>query len=67
MNNLKEYIFRDVVSTTEETTVMAKSYDEAVDLYLSGDGETEEVDSNIGDWDCIQNADDFEEEDDESI
>ena len=62
MNNLKEYIFRDVVSTTEETTVMAKSYDEAVDLYLSGEGETEEVDSNIGDWDCIQNADDFEDD-----
>ena len=62
MADKKEYIFRDTVSTTEDTTVMANSYDEAVDLYLSGEGATEEVSSNVGNWDCIQNADDFEDD-----
>ena len=57
----KEYIFSNTVLITEETSVMANSYEEAEDIFLSGGGDTDEVDSNGGDWNCIQNADDFEE------
>lgn len=66
MSKKKEYIFSNTVLITEETSVMANSYEEAEDIFLSGGGKTDEVDSNGGDWDCIQNADDFEEMKDES-
>ena len=61
----KEYIFSNTVTITEETSVMANSYEEAEDIFLSGGGKTDEVDSNGGNWDCIQNADDLEEDEDE--
>ena len=57
----KEYIFSNTVTVVEETTVVAKTFEDAVDLYLSGEGETDEVDSFSSDWDCIDNPDDFEE------
>ena len=57
----KEYIFSNTVSVVEETTVVAKTFEDAVDLYLSGEGETEEVDSFGSYWECIDNPDDFEE------
>tara|TARA_R100000781_G_scaffold112761_1_gene80329 strand:- start:2934 stop:3134 length:201 start_codon:yes stop_codon:yes gene_type:complete len=60
----KEYIFSHTVLITEETTVMANSYEEAEDIFLSGGGDTDEVDSSSGDWECICNADDFEEDND---
>jgi hypothetical protein len=41
---------------------MANSYEEAEDIFCRGGGDTDEVDSNGGDWECILNADDFEEE-----
>ena len=62
MSKSKEYIFRDSVTVTEETSVMAKSFDEAVDIFLSGGGSTDEVDSKSGNWECIHNADDFEDD-----
>jgi len=58
----KLYTFSNTVLITEETTVEAKSYDEAVDIFLSGGGDTEEVKSNGGDWECIDNPDELEEE-----
>ena len=61
----KEYIFSNTVLITEETFVMANSYEEAEDIFFSGGGKTHEVASNGGNWDCIQNADDFEEVSDE--
>ena len=57
----KEYIFSNTVTVVEETTVVAKTFEDAVDLYLSGEGETEEVEA-VGDyWECIDNPDDIEE------
>tara|TARA_R100001086_G_scaffold173731_2_gene95265 strand:- start:221 stop:427 length:207 start_codon:yes stop_codon:yes gene_type:complete len=64
--NLKEYIFSNTVTVVEETTVQAKTYEDAVDLFLSGKGETDEVDSFGSDWECIDNPDDFEENEDET-
>ena len=61
----KEYIFSNTVLITEETSVMANSYEEAEDIFLSGGGDTDEVDCNGGDWECILNADDFEEDNDQ--
>jgi len=58
----KLYIFSNAVSVTEETQVEAKSYDEAVDIFLSGGGVTYEVDANGGDWECIDNPDELKEE-----
>jgi hypothetical protein len=61
MSKKKEYIFSNTVLITEETSVMANSYEEAEGIFLSGGGDTDEVDCNSGDWECILNADDFEE------
>jgi hypothetical protein len=58
----KEYIFSNFVCITEETDVMANSYEEAVDIFLAGGGNTDEVDSNGGDWECISNPDEDTEE-----
>tara|TARA_R100000734_G_C3244516_1_gene48079 strand:+ start:214 stop:411 length:198 start_codon:yes stop_codon:yes gene_type:complete len=65
MMKKKEYIFRNYLSIKQETSVMANSYEEAEDIFLSGGGSTKEVDANGEYWDCIQNADDFEEDQDE--
>jgi hypothetical protein len=59
--NLKEYLFSNVRTVVEETLVKAKSYDEAEDIYLSGGGETDEVDSFGSDWECIDNPDECDE------
>tara|TARA_X000001382_G_scaffold130115_2_gene123952 strand:- start:842 stop:1033 length:192 start_codon:yes stop_codon:yes gene_type:complete len=63
MSNKKEYIFSNTFITTEETEVLANSYDEAVDIFLSGGGTTDEVDSSGGKWECIQEPIDDEEQD----
>ena len=42
----KLYMFSNTVLITEETQVEAKSYDEAVDIFLSGGGIIDEVDTN---------------------
>ena len=65
MSKKKEYIFSNTVLITEETFVMAKSYEEAEGIFLSGGGDTEEVDANGGDWECIENPDEWEDEEDE--
>ena len=57
---LKEYMFSQTTTVVEETTVKAKSYEDAVNLFLSGKGKTDEVDSFGSDWDCIDNPDDYE-------
>jgi len=54
MSKTKEYIFSNTFTVTEETEVLANSYDEAVDIFLSGGGTTDEVDSSGGNWECIQ-------------
>ena len=64
--NLKEYLFSNVCTVVEETLVKAKSYEDAVDIYLSGGGQTDEVDSFGGDWECIDNPDEYEENEDVS-
>ena len=58
----KQYIFSNFVCTTAETDVMANSYEEAVDIFLAGGGNTDEVDYNGGDWECISNPDEDTEE-----
>tara|TARA_R110002049_G_scaffold5132_1_gene35469 strand:+ start:247 stop:438 length:192 start_codon:yes stop_codon:yes gene_type:complete len=63
MSNKKEYIFSNTFRVTEETEVLANSYDEAVDIFLSGGGTTDEVCSSGGDWECIQEPTDDEEQD----
>jgi len=54
MSKTKEYIFSNTFTVTEETEVLANSYDEAVEIFLSGGGTTDEVDSSGGNWECIQ-------------
>ena len=58
----RNYIFLVTQLVLEETQVEAKSYDEAVDIFLSGGGVTYEVDANGGDWECIDNPDELKEE-----
>ena len=59
--NFKEYIFSNTVTIVEETTVVARTYEDAVDLFLSGKGDTEEINSFASDWECIDNPDEYEE------
>lgn len=61
----KKYIFGHTLTIAQETSVMANSYEEAEDIFLSGGGDTDEVDSNSGDWECIRNADNLQEVNDE--
>jgi hypothetical protein len=58
MSKPKEYIFSNTFTVTEETEVLANSYDEAVEIFLSGGGVTDEVYHSGGDWECIQEPDD---------
>ena len=58
----KEYIFNNTVTITEETTIEAGSYAEAEQSFLTGGGDTEEISCNGDNWDCILNADDFEDD-----
>ena len=60
----KEYVFVRTVEVVEETTVMANSYEEAEDIFCSGGGDTEEVDSNSCHWECITGYDDISKEKD---
>ena len=64
MSKQKEYIFNAFFTVTEETEVLANSYDEAVDIFLSGGGTTEEVATSGGDWECIQEPTDEEQTND---
>jgi hypothetical protein len=61
---LKYYVFSNTVTITEETVVKAETYEKAEDIFLSGGGDTDEVDSTGGDWECIENPDEMENEDD---
>ena len=58
----KLYVFSDHHTISYRTEVEAESYDEAVDKFLLGYGHSEEVNSNCGDWECIDNPDELEEE-----
>jgi|TARA_R100000426_G_scaffold27186_2_gene22814 hypothetical protein len=53
----KEYIFSHTLLITQETTVMANTYEEAENTFCSGGGDTDDVDCSNGDWECIQNPD----------
>ena len=59
----KEYIFSNTVTITEETGIFAKTYEKAEEIYLRGGGTTEEIWNSGGDWKCISNLDDLEEQD----
>lgn len=61
MKQPKEYIFSNTFTITEETEVLANSYDEAVDIFLSGGGVTDEVYHSGGNWECIQEPTEEEE------
>ena len=58
----KLYVFSYHETISYRTEVEADSYDKAVDIFLSGGGDNEEVNCNSGDWDCIDNPDELEEE-----
>ena len=59
----KEYIFSNTLTITEEKEVFAKTYEEAEEIYLRGGGTTDEIWNSGGDWECISNPDDLEEQD----
>ena len=55
---------RKLIDLAKETYIWANSYEEAEDIFCRGGGDTDEVDCNGGDWECILNADNFEEDND---
>jgi len=61
----KEYIFSNTVTVVEETTIHAKSYEDAESLFLAGKGKVDIVDEFGGDWSCIDNPDQIKESDNE--
>ena len=58
-------MFRERSVVTEETSVKAKNYDDALDLFIYGEGAVVKTDSEITSYDCINNPDNLEENDDE--
>jgi hypothetical protein len=57
---MKEYIWHNHCEVVEEVVVYADSYEKAEKIYYDGEGETYML-SSTSKWDeCIQNADDFE-------
>ena len=65
MSNLKTYMFRERSVVTEETSVRAKNYDDALDLFIYGEGVVVRTDSEITSYACIDNPDNLEENDNE--
>ena len=65
VSNLKTYMFREHRAVTEETSVKAKNYDDAVDLFIYGEGVIVKTNSNSSGYVCIDNPDNLEENDDE--
>ena len=67
MSKKKKYIFGHTLNIAQETSVMANSYEEAVNIFTTNRGETEIIDSfdtaQAGDWVDIKNPD-FEESND---
>tara|TARA_A100001515_G_scaffold128479_1_gene114729 strand:- start:236 stop:454 length:219 start_codon:yes stop_codon:yes gene_type:complete len=59
----KEYIFSNTVTVVEETTIHAKSYEDAESLFLAGKGKVDIVDEFGGDWSCTDNPDQIKESD----
>jgi hypothetical protein len=66
MSDLKRYVFEMDFSSTERCEVIAESYDDAVNLMLSGDfshdssKEWEEIKSQGGDYQLINVSDEEE-------
>ena len=61
----KKYVFQLVSEKIEEITVEAENYEEAEDLFHSGDYDNENilvVDETFGDWKCIKMPENLEEE-----
>ena len=50
-------MFREHTAVTEEILVEAKNYDDAVDLFIYGEGVVVKTDSEITSYDCIDNPD----------
>ena len=65
VSNLKTYMFREHSAVTEEISVEAENYDDAVDLFIYGEGVVVKTNSEITSYDCIDNPDNSKENDDE--
>ena len=51
---LKEYVFEMDCSSTEQTTIKAESLEVAEEIMLSGNCYWEEIKTQGGDWECVQ-------------
>ena len=51
---MKEYIFEMDCISTEQTTIKAESLEVAEEIMLSGNCHWEEIKSQGGDWECVQ-------------
>lgn len=61
MSIKKEYKFGHTLTIAQETSVMANTYEEAVNIFTTNRGETKQVNSfdtaQTGDWVMIENPD----------
>jgi|TARA_A100001515_G_scaffold34898_1_gene27224 phage terminase small subunit len=63
---LKEYIWHNHCDMTEEVTVYAESYEQALDKFNDGEGETHMIEQTSR-WDeCVKNPDDFEDNEEDN-
>jgi len=67
MSEEKTYVFEEHNNIVNVISVKAENYDDAVALLLSGDGDILKTDSEITSYDCIDNPDNSEESDDETV
>ena len=63
---MKEYVWHNYVHTTEEVVIHANSFEEAEKKFVDGEGDCFWLESHsTGKHECIKNADDFEDDEEE--
>jgi hypothetical protein len=62
VKKLKEYIFHNHCDMTEEVSIMAESYEQALNKFNDGEGDTHMIEQTSR-WDeCVSNPDTLEDD-----
>ena len=53
MSKEKTYVFRERITVVEESVVKAENYDDAMSLFIGGEGDTKTISSESISYDCV--------------
>ena len=62
---MKEYVWHNYVHSVEEVSIDANSFEEAEKKFLDGEGHRYWLESHSERHECIKNADDFEDDEED--